>query len=148
MITERLLDRSTVPAVDDFLAAVGPDLAPLWSELAAFITQTYAIEPEIRYGGKKNGWFLKFIKGGRPLCDFSPTETGFTVLIVLGKAEADQALACQEMLGEHARGVLLGAHAYHDGRWLFIPVQGPADLPDIQRLLLIKRKPPRKKTDG
>jgi hypothetical protein len=48
-------------------------------------------------------------------------------------------------LGPAVRGCLESTHVYHDGRWLFIPVQSLRDVEDIQRLVTYKRPAPKKK---
>jgi hypothetical protein len=84
-------------------------------------------------------------KAGRALMNLSPDSEGFTALVVLGVKEAAQALAEVEKFGPNVRERLETAHIFHDGRWLWIRVQDPRDVEDIQRLLIIKKAPVRKK---
>ena len=43
-------------------------------------------------------------------------------------------------LGAKAQQVIASAHAYPEGRWLFVPVETADDLRDVQRLLTLRVK--------
>ena len=87
--------------------------------------------------------------GGRPLCEMYPELGSFTALVVLGKTELDQALERLETPGPTVRQALVETPRYHDGCWMYIrvsdPLTGQQDVKDIEQLLLIKKRPPRKK---
>ncbi len=145
MPPERMLDKTRPPGEESVVAFIGQPAGQYWVELRRFITETYLLEPEWKYEGVKNGWSMYCRKGGRPLCALSPNSEGFTALVVLGAREAAEALAALDQFGPAVRSCLETAHVYHDGRWLFLPVQEERVVEDIKRLLLIKKKPPRKK---
>lgn len=100
-------------------------------------------------GGKKYGWNLQHRIGGRPLCEMYPEHGSFTALVILGKVEMEQALERVDTFGSTVRKALLETPRFHDGCWMYIRVSEPStcqqDVRDIQDLILIKRKPPRKK---
>jgi inhibitor of KinA sporulation pathway (predicted exonuclease) len=144
MAYERMLDKTHQPGEADMLGCIGQLVSECWIALDQFLRETYQVEPELKFGGTKYGWVLSYRKGGRPLCDLYPENGAFTVLIVLGGKEAAQALAELDSFGPTVRGYLENTPAYHDGRWLWIRVQQSRDIADIQRLLLMKRKPARK----
>jgi hypothetical protein len=148
MTFEHMLDKTKQPSSEDILTFIGAPLAECWAALDQFVRETYAVEPEFRFGGSKSGWILRYRKGGRPLCEVSPRSGGFIVLVVLGKQEAEAAFEGIEALGPNVRTCLENAHAFHDGRWLWIQVQGAQDVADVQRLMLIKHKPARRKAAG
>ena len=86
--------------------------------------------------------------GGRPLCEMYPEKGSFTVLVVLGKKELDQALQRVDSFGLTVQRALKESPRYHDGCWMYIRVSDPKtclqDAGDIEQLILIKKKPPRK----
>lgn len=145
MTPERMLDRTRPPSEENVVAFIGQPAGQYWVDLRRFITETYLLEPEWKYEGAKNGWSMYCRKGGRALCTLSPNSEGFTALVVLGAKEAAVALAALDQFGPAVRNCLESAHVYHDGRWLFLPVQDQQVVDDIKRLLLIKKNPPRQK---
>ncbi len=144
MAHERMLDKTHQPNEAEMLGFIGHPVSDCWSALRVFLEDTYQIDPELKFGGAKYGWQYSYRKGGRPLCDLYPESGGFTTLVVLGGKEAAEALAALDGFGPNVRACLENTPAYHDGRWLWIRVQEARDVEDIQRLVLMKRKPARK----
>ena len=145
---ERMLDKTTQPSDAEMLNAIGPALADSWSALRRFLVETYAIVPVFNSGGKKYGWNLQHRAGGRPLCEMYPEYGSFTALVVLGKAELEQALERLETFGPTVRQALVETPRFHDGCWMYIRVADPLtcqrDVQDIEQLVLIKKKPPKR----
>ena len=146
---ERMLDQSTQPSDADMIATIGQPIAGAWSDLRAFLVDTYGITPTLIPGGKKYGWSLQHRQGGRPLCDLYPENGSFTTLVVLGKLELEQALERIDSFGALVRKALVETPRLHDGCWMFLRLSDPLtcqqDVQDIQQLIQIKKKPPRKK---
>ncbi len=149
MANERLIDKNAQPSDADMLAVIGAPLAEAWGGLRRFLVETYAVEPALNYGGTRYGWNLWYKKGGRPLCELFPECDSFTALVVLGKAELDQAMSALDSFGATVRRYLTDSPRFHDGCWMYIRVSDPQtcekDAGDIQRLILIKKKAPKKK---
>lgn len=148
MTHERMLDSTHAPAESEMFEQIGAPVSACWTALNQSIRTIYGLEPELKFGGKKYGWLLSYRAGGRPLCDLYPEANAFTALVVLGGKEASAALAMLDSFGPNVRACLENTPAFHDGRWLWIRVQAPEDHDDIMRLLLLKRKPPRKKSQA
>jgi hypothetical protein len=148
MAHERLIDKNNPPSDEDMLEVIGPSLADAWMHLRLFLTETYEIEPVLQCGGPKYGWNLQHRKGGRPLCEMYPEHGSFTALVVLGAKELGQALERIEGFGQLVSGYLLNSPRYHDGCWMYMRISDPLtaqqDVHDIEQLILIKKKPPRK----
>jgi len=140
-----MLDKTRPPTEESVVSFIGQPAGRYWAELSRFIADTYLLEPEWKYEGAKNGWSMYCRKGGRALCTLSPNSEGFTALVVLGAKEAAEALSALDQFGPVVRSSLESARVYHDGRWLFLPVRDGQVVEDIKRLLLIKKKPPKKK---
>lgn len=147
---ERMMDKSAQPTDEDMLNWIRQPLAEEWTALRSFLMETYAIIPIFNPGGKRYGWSLQYRMGGRPLCDMYPENGSFTVLVILGKVELDQAMERIESFGSTVRQALTESPRFHDGCWMYIRVADAQtchqDIQDIEKLILIKRKPPRKKT--
>ena len=149
MAYERLIDKNAQPSDADMLEVIGAPLADAWAGLRRFLVETYEIDPYLQYGGTRYGWNLQHKKGGRPLSEMHPECGSFTALVVLGKKELDQALERLDTFGPTVRQALVNTPRYHDGCWMYIRVTDPQtceqDVQDIEQLILIKKKPPRKK---
>jgi AraC family transcriptional regulator len=146
---ERMMDKTTQPSDGDMLNTIGQPIAEAWTALRCFLVETYTIAPIFNSGGKKYGWNLQHRIGGRPLCEMYPERGSFTALVILGKTELDQALERIETFGPTVRQALTESPRFHDGCWMYIRVSNPLtcqqDVRDIEQLILIKRKPPKKK---
>ncbi len=147
---ERLMDKTRQPSDMEMIEAIGQPIAGAWTALRRFLVETYSIVPVFNSGGKKYGWNLQHRIGGRPLCEMYPEHGSFTALVVLGKAELDQALERIETFGPTVRKALVESPRYHDGCWMYIRVSDSLtcqqDVQDIEQLILIKKKPPTKQT--
>ncbi|MGD8720083.1 MAG: DUF3788 domain-containing protein [Candidatus Zixiibacteriota bacterium] len=135
-------EEGSSPTEEDLAATLGRSRAA-WKKLRGFLADNYALEGEWAYYGRKSGWVLRYRKGGKALTTLSPYHGHFKVQIVLGRA--DYEAAREAALGPETRVAIDSAHAYHDGRWLFLPVKKINDLEDIYALLLVKRNPVKKK---
>jgi hypothetical protein len=149
---ERMMDRTTQPSNAEMIDWIGPPLAEGWTALRRFLAETYAIAPIYDPGGKKYGWNVQYRIGRRPLCEMYPERGSFTALVILGKAELAQAMERTEAYGAVVRQALAETPRYHDGCWMYIrvsdPLTWPQDVQDIEELVLIKRRPPRKKASA
>lgn len=146
---ERMLDKTKQPTDGEMIDTIGPPIADAWTALRQFLVETYQIEPIFDSGGRKYGWNLQHRHGGRPLCEMYPEKGSFTALVVLGKRELEQAMERMDTFGPTVQAALAESPRYHDGCWLYIRVSDPltcqGDIEDIQQLILIKKKPPKKK---
>ena len=146
---ERMTDKTTQPSDADMIQVIGQPIADAWTALRCFLVETYHIDPIFNSGGQKYGWNLQYRIGGRPLTEMYPEHGSFTALVILGKAELEQAVERLESFGSTVRQALVETPRFHDGCWMYIRVSDPLtsqqDALDIEQLILIKRKPPRRK---
>jgi hypothetical protein len=149
MAHERMLDRSRQPSEEEMLQVIGQPLADAWTGLRRFLMETYDITPVYNDGGKTYGWNLQHRKGSRPLCEMYPEYGSFTALVILGKIELEQAMSRLDEFGPLVRTALEKTPRFHDGCWMYIRVSDPEtclkDVADIEQLILLKKKPPKKK---
>ena len=117
---------------------------PLWVRLTRFIETTYHVEGVwSTWGPARSGWGLRYRRKGRSLTALYPQRERILVQIVLGKVQAERALQLE--LGAQISRMLREAPQLRDGRWLFIPVTSESHAQDVEKLLLVKIRPPRNK---
>jgi hypothetical protein len=135
-------DRKPVPAT--LSAWIGPANYKRWKHLVGFIDKNYpgVFEPEWLFGGKNYGWGLRF-KKSRSFCTLIPERNRFLILIVFGRAEREKAEGMLGDLNFAVREAYKHAPTYHDGKWLFLPVDDETMLTSVHRLLKVKRAPKR-----
>ena len=126
---KRMLDEGHKPGEEEILAAVGH--ADLWLDLKHYLEQSYDFLPELVFYGRKYGWTLRYRKSGRTLCSLFPEYGAFTVLIVLGRREAEKAVRILGELSRATRRLIGNTKQLHDGKWLWIPVREPEQVEDV-----------------
>jgi hypothetical protein len=133
-------DKEHRPTTEEIFAAIGPS-RPLWEGLARFIADNYRVQQDLGFYGKNYGWALRFRKGGKALLSLYPGREEFTVQIILGEAQVEEALGLA--LGQNVRKAIEDAHPYPEGRWLFIKVASKHDLDQVKQLLTVKAPLPK-----
>jgi hypothetical protein len=131
-------EKLQAPNNDQLKDALGESLS-WWERITGFMMDTYQLEGVLSFGGKNYGWNLWFKRGSRPLLSLYPRSGGITVQVVLGKAEVEKALALP--LGSHIDRVLRETTPFHDGLWMFIPLESRQDVEDILLLIQLKSRP-------
>lgn len=131
-------DKEHEPTQKEIAEELGP-AAPLWKELIQFLRESYGMEGEFIHYGKKYGWTRRYRRSGKALISLFPAKDHFIAQVVLNPPQTEKALAVG--LSKNTIEMIENAHAYHDGRWLWIEVKTKETLEDIKKLLLIKRKP-------
>lgn len=134
-------DKTHPPSTEELRSALGPAL-PLWLELVQFIETNYQMSGELSYGGKNYGWNLWYRKSGKSLVTLYPQENCFVAQVVLGSKQVEAALELE--LGEVVGRMVKEVPLLHDGKWLFIPVNSEQEVRDVERLLLVKKRPARR----
>ncbi len=140
MIYERFLDKSKKPSEDIILTTLGSK-KELWLEIHEYIQQNYDFVPESIYFTKNYGWSVRYRKGKKTLCYFFPESGAFSILIVLGKKEAEQVDSAKDYLNNAVKKVFENTAQFHDGRWMWIRVTDISDIISLKLLLAAKKKP-------
>jgi len=135
---ERIVSKVQQPTDDEILNTIGDTTH--WLELRQYLESSYDFAPELFNGGK-HGWAIRYRRSGKTLCNLIPEKGAFTVLVVLGKKEAEKALAMMNQFNANVRQLLDSADQLHDGRWLWIRVRKAGNVKSIKELLKIKRRP-------
>jgi hypothetical protein len=142
MAISYFVDKITPPEAEEVDTVLG-DAQPLWAQVVEFLATNYSLTADLTYGGKNYGWNLWYRKSGKSLTSLYPQENAFIAQVVLGREQVENALMLS--LGENVRRVLHGTPSLHDGRWLFIKVTTETDVADLEQLLLLKKRPVKKK---
>jgi hypothetical protein len=137
MAVDPLFDPGAAPMPGVVRSIVGPT-APLWDTLVGRF-EAMGARGAFTWEGPKYGWSLKYTRAGRPFVSLTPVPGGFRALVILGRAQVDEAPALP--LGAHVRGIFDAARQYPDGRWLLIPVESEQDAADVVALLETKLPP-------
>ena len=135
------VNKAHPPTIEQVLDAIGSK-RPAWEEFTRFLRERFAAKEELKFYGKNYGWALRFRKSGKALVSLYPAEKSFTIQVILSEANVKQTRDLR--IGKHVRQIIEQAHAYPEGRWLFIPVKSERDVRDAQELLALKSLAKRK----
>ena len=123
---------------------IGSNNLDIWNKLVAGIDSLYEMDRTWNKGFGDWIYEYKYRRGGKTLCTFYVKQGIANILITLGKAEREKV----ELKREDFSPLLLTLYdetkTYHDGKWLWIPIDEVLSMDDIINLLKIKRRPNRK----
>ena len=123
---------------------IGSNNLDIWNKLVAGIDSLYEMDRTWNKGFGDWIYEYKYRRGGNTLCTFYAKQGIANILITLGKAEREKV----ELKREDFSPLLLTLYdetkTYHDGKWLWIPIDEVLSMDDIINLLKIKRRPNRK----
>jgi hypothetical protein len=78
------------------------------------------------------------------LCTFYAKEKCFNFMVVLGKEEREKFEADKEKYSETVQRIYDETKTYHDGKWLWFELTDTSLFSDMEKLLLLKRRPNKK----
>lgn len=128
------------PATQTLLTAEGE---MRWRKLAEQIDALYDVDRTWNKGFGDWVYEYKYRRGGKTLCTFYFKQNVVNLLVVLGKAEREKLEARAEQFSDSLRRLYDQTPSYHDGKWLWIPIDGNTRGEDLLELLKIKRRPNR-----
>jgi hypothetical protein len=140
MAYERFLDKAQIPSENAILTALGLTKV-LWLDIHEYIRQNYHFVPELVYFTKNYGWSVRCRKGKKTLCYLFPESGAFSILIVLGKEEAERVDLIKDQLNDTQKQIFENTEQLHDGRWMWIRVREINDVISFKLLLAAKVKP-------
>lgn len=120
------------------------DTLKMWYALTA---ETYKLYDVDRTWNKGFGcWDIeyKYRRGGKTLCTLYAKKDAAILLITYGKAEREKFESIRSSFSEDIQAIYDKTTTYHDGKWLWIPIDNQLNISDIMIMLKIKRKPNRK----
>lgn len=121
--------------------------SPLWEALTAWVEETYQTAPTVEYSkcGGAPGWNVKYRKGSKALCVLYPQSGYFICLVTVGAKLLDELEAMLPTYSQSLRDTYARSGALMGSKWLMVEVREQAHLEDVQRLMLLKAKPAKKK---
>lgn len=105
-------------------------------DITAYIDCNYNME--MLYNGKNE---LKFQRSKKTLVTVYAEEKTLNVLIIFGKTERELFERERDGFSEYLNEYYDKSKTYHDGKWMFIGIEGSDCLGDILRMIAIKKKP-------
>lgn len=140
MSYERLLNKQSIPGEQEIIDLMG-DNAMYWVEIHDFINQNYDFEKQLAFFSKNYGWTVRYRKSKKTLVSCFPENGAFSVLLVLGRAEAEKVNQIRDELCKSFLEVFDTTEQLRDGRWLWFRVLKQQDLDSLIKVISIKRKP-------
>ncbi len=123
---------------------IGSNNLDIWNKLVAGIDSLYEMDRTWNKGFGDWIYEYKYRRGGKTLCTFYAKQDVANILITLGKAEREKVELKREEFSKTMLTLYDETKTYHDGKWLWIPIDEGLSLNDIINLLKIKRRPNRK----
>ena len=136
MVPNAFIGRAERPTDADLATALGP-VKLVWDGLLADLAAQHGVTvQEWTSYSLKAGWSLRLKRGKRTIVWIAPCEGCFRVAFVLG----DKALlaARQSKLSARVLRALDEAERYPEGTGLRLLINGPADIPAVKKLVVVK----------
>ncbi len=116
---------------------------PCYKELIAFIEEAYHLPAQIEYSkcSMARGWNVKYKKGGKSLCTVYPEAGAFYCMVVVGRAEAEEAETILPSCSEYIQSLYHNTQVMNGARWMMIEVSGADVLEDVKKLIQIRVRP-------
>ena len=135
------MDTPTQKILEELIGSRNMDI---WNKLVADIDSLYEMDRTWNKGFGDWIYEYKYRRGGKTLCTFYAKQGVANILITLGKTEREKV---ESKRGDFSESLLVlydETKTYHDGKWLWIPIDESLAFDDIVNLLKIKRRPNRK----
>ena len=123
---------------------VGAEKAEKSRSLMGEIERLYEMETAWNKGFGDWVYEYKYRRGGKTLCTFYFKQNVANILIILGKTEREKLEMRRSEFSERIMALYDSTESYHDGKWLWIPIDAELSSDDIIEMLKIKRRPNRK----
>jgi len=137
----RMYNKRLVPDEKTMAKFIGGKCSALWSELVEYIRNNYSAVEHIVYGGKPQGWSLKYKQSSsKTLFTFYPERKSFSALIVYGKKELERIESRKEEFSPATFDIVLTTKQFHDGKWIWYKVRNEDDIKDLLVLLHCKKE--------
>lgn len=116
----------------------------VWDKLTAEVDELYDVDHFWSDGFGDWKVECKYRRGGKTLCTFYAKEDTANVLITYGKAEREKFERIRSSLAASIRKLYDSTETFHDGKWLWIPLNDSLSADDLIAMLKLKRRPNRK----
>ncbi|AQR94584.1 DUF3788 domain-containing protein [Clostridium saccharoperbutylacetonicum] len=133
-----------VPTSEELATLIGKPLFEVWTSLCDMIDQKYDMEHLWNDGGKAWAYEYKYRRGGKTLCALYAKENCFGFMVIFGKNEREKFEEDKQNYSIEVQKIYNEAKTYHDGKWMMFELTDASLITDMEKLLLIKRKPNKK----
>lgn len=137
-----MLDK--IPSSQEMIELMGETLYDVWNGMCELIDSKYEMDKLWNSGGKAWKYEYKYRRGGKTLCVLYAKEACFGFMVILGKQEREKFEADRESYSSVVQKIYDEAKTYHDGKWIMFELTDTSLFPDMEKLLLIKRRPNKK----
>lgn len=137
-----MLDR--IPTDKDLIDLMGAQLYDVWIGLCNLIEEKYEMDRLWNSGGKAWKYEYKYRRGGKTLCGLYAKEEGLGFMVIMGRDERAKFEEDRTNYSAEVQKLYDESTTYHDGKWLMFELEDKSLFSDMEKLLLIKRKPNRK----
>lgn len=130
--------------VENLKELISVETLDIWTKLNEEIDALY--EMDTTWGKGFGDWVYeyKYRRGGKTLCTFYAKKDVANILIILGKAEREKFELQKDDFSKEIFSLYEQTKTFHDGKWLWIPLDNALKFEDIIGMLKIKRRPNRK----
>lgn len=129
---------------DKLESLLSAETLALWDGLTAQIDALYDVDRLWNKGFGQWAVEYKYRRGGKTLCTFYAKVNEAVLLITYGAAEREKFESIRASLSPSINEIYDQTETYHDGKWLWIPIDKELSAEDILAMLKIKRRPNRK----
>lgn len=123
---------------------LGNKLFDVWYEMIQKIESKYEMDENLNKGFGSWIYEYKFRRGGKTLCTLYAKQNEINLLITLGKKERESFEQNIDKFSDTIKKIYFDTTTYHDGKWLWLPLEDTSLFDDIMNMLILKRKPNRK----
>lgn len=137
-MSEKIPDRA------ELMALLGENLCNIWDKLCAAIDEKYEMERIWDDGYRDWVYEYKYRRGGKTLRALYAKENTLGFQVIFGKAEREKLEARRDEFSTEIMSAYDEAHTYHDGKWVMFIPDSEKCIPDLVKILSVKRRPNRK----
>lgn len=133
-----------VPSKKELTELLGADLYEVWKHLCEKIESRYDMERLWNKGGKAWRYEYKYRRGGKTLCALYAKENCVGFMVIFGKAERSKFEENKQDYSSEVQQVYDDSQTFHDGKWMMFEPKDLSLFDDMEKLLMIKRRPNKK----
>lgn len=139
-IPERIYQESPLPDLEEIRKFIKSKKAvKAFDSLLEFLDNNYNFEQEIYFGGAKFGVMLRYRRNGKTLISIFPEKNAFSVILIYGKKEVIIFNSQRESFDTYFISVFDNTPQLHDGKWMLITIKDESLLPELAKMIMIKK---------
>lgn len=139
-LPDRIYTKDPLPDLKELKTFISSKKAiKLFESLLKFLDDNYNFEQEIVFGGKNYGVMVRYRKNGKTLVSIFPEKDAIAIVLVYGKKEVITFEANRTVFDSYMTEIFDNTHQYHDGRWMLIRLNDNTLLPDLEKMIMIKK---------